>query len=92
MDNISFQINPGESLGIIGSTGSGKSTIARLIAVLIKVYTGSIKIFDQEVVNNKNKGEAINSQRDVQMIFQDPYSSLNPRMRVQDIIAEPIKF
>ena len=92
VNNVSFDINKGESFGIVGESGSGKSTIARLIAGLIKVDTGSIKIFDQEVVNNKNKGEVINSQRDVQMIFQDPYSSLNPRMRVQDIIAEPIKF
>ena len=92
VNNVSFDINKGESFGIVGESGSGKSTIARLIAGLIKVDTGSIKIFDQEVVNNKNKSEVINSQRDVQMIFQDPYSSLNPRMKVQDIIAEPIKF
>ena len=92
VNNVSFDINKGESFGIVGESGSGKSTIARLIAGLIKVNNGSIKIFDQEVVNNKNRGEVINSQRDVQMIFQDPYSSLNPRMRVQDIIAEPIKF
>ena len=92
VNNVSFDINKGESFGIVGESGSGKSTIARLIAGLIKVDTGSIKIFDQEVVNNKNKKEIINAQRDVQMIFQDPYSSLNPRMRVQDIIAEPIKF
>ncbi len=92
VNNVSFEINKGESFGIVGESGSGKSTIARLIAGLIKVDTGSIKIFDQEVVNNKNKKEIINAQRDVQMIFQDPYSSLNPRMRVQDIIAEPIKF
>ena len=92
VNNVSFDINKGESFGIVGESGSGKSTIARLIAGLIKVNNGSIKIFDQEVVNNKNRGEVINSQRDVQMIFQDPYSSLNPRMKVQDIIAEPIKF
>ena len=92
VNNVSFDINKGESYGIVGESGSGKSTIARLLAGLIRVDTGSIKIFDEEVVNNKNRGEVINSQRDVQMIFQDPYSSLNPRMRVQDIIAEPIKF
>ncbi|MDC0227818.1 ABC transporter ATP-binding protein [Alphaproteobacteria bacterium] len=92
VNKVSFDINKGESFGIVGESGSGKSTIARLIAGLIKADTGSIKIFDQEVVNIKNRREVINSQRDVQMIFQDPYSSLNPRMRVQDIIAEPIKF
>ena len=92
VNNVSFDINKGESFGIVGESGSGKSTIARLITGLIKVDHGSIKIFDQEVANNKNRREVINSQREVQMIFQDPYSSLNPRMRVQDIIAEPIKF
>ena len=92
VNNVSFDINKGESFGIVGESGSGKSTIARLIAGLVKVDTGSIKIFDQEVVDNKNIKDVINAQRDVQMIFQDPYSSLNPRMRVQDIIAEPINF
>ena len=92
VNNVSFEINKGESFGIVGESGSGKSTIARLIAGLVKVDTGSIKIFDQEVVDNKNIKDVINAQRDVQMIFQDPYSSLNPRMRVQDIIAEPINF
>ena len=76
----------------MGESGSGKSTIARLIAGLVRADSGSIKIFDQEVANNKNSKEVKTAQHDVQIIFQDPYSSLNPRMRVQDIIAEPIKF
>ena len=92
VNNVSFDINKGESFGIVGESGSGKSTIARLIAGLVRLDTGSIKIFDQEIANTKNIKEIIIAQRDVQMIFQDPYSSLNPRMRVQDIIAEPIKF
>ena len=92
VDNVSFDVKKGESFGIVGESGSGKSTIARLIAGLINVDSGSIKIFDQEIVNQKNAQEVIVAQRDVQMIFQDPYSSLNPRMKVQDIIAEPIKF
>ena len=92
VDNVSFDVKKGESFGIVGESGSWKSTIARLIAGLVNVDSGSIKIFDQEIVNQKNTQEVIVAQRDVQMIFQDPYSSLNPRMRVQDIIAEPIKF
>ena len=92
VNNVSFDINKGESFGIVGESGSGKSTVARLIAGLVRLDTGSIKIFDQEIANTKNIKEIIIAQRDVQMIFQDPYSSLNPRMRVQDIIAEPIKF
>ena len=92
VDSVSFDIKQGESFGIVGESGSGKSTVARLITGLVNADSGSIKIFDQEVVNNKNVKDIIIAQRDVQMIFQDPYSSLNPRMRVQDIIAEPIKF
>ena len=92
VNNASFEIEKGESFGIVGESGSGKSTIARLIAGLISVDSGSIKIFDQEVVENKNKSDVVNAQKEVQMIFQDPYSSLNPRMRVKDIVAEPIKF
>ncbi len=92
VNNASFEIEKGESFGIVGESGSGKSTIARLIAGLISVDSGSIKIFDQEVVENKKKSEVVNAQKEVQMIFQDPYSSLNPRMRVKDIVAEPIKF
>ena len=92
VDNVSFDVKKGESFGIVGESGSGKSTIARLIAGLVNVDNGSIKIFDQEIVNQKNTQEVIFAQRDVQMIFQDPYSSLNPRMKVKDIIAEPIKF
>ena len=92
VNNVSFDIHRGESFGIVGESGSGKSTIARLIAGLVRADSGSIKIFDQEVANNKNSKEVKTAQHDVQMIFQDPYSSLNPRMRVQDIIAEPIKF
>ena len=92
VNNVSFDIHKGESFGIVGESGSGKSTIARLIAGLVRADSGSIKIFDQEVANNKNSKEVKTAQHDVQMIFQDPYSSLNPRMRVQDIIAEPIKF
>jgi peptide/nickel transport system ATP-binding protein len=92
VNSVSFDIKKGESFGIVGESGSGKSTIARLIAGLVSVDSGSIKIFDQEVVNNNNIKDIIIAQQDVQMIFQDPYSSLNPRMRVQEIIAEPIKF
>ena len=92
VNNASFEIEKGESFGIVGESGSGKSTIARLIAGLISVDSGSIKIFDQEVVENKKKSDVVNAQKEVQMIFQDPYSSLNPRMRVKDIVAEPIKF
>ena len=90
--DVSLSIKKGESFGLVGESGSGKSTIARLVAGLVSTDKGSIKLFDQEVTN-KNKGrDVIAARRNLQMIFQDPYSSLNPRMKVQDIIAEPIKF
>ena len=60
VNNVSFDIHRGESFGIVGESGSGKSTIARLIAGLVRADSGSIKIFDQEVANNKNSKEVIN--------------------------------
>ena len=90
--DVSFSVKEGESFGLVGESGSGKSTIARLIVGLNKVDRGSIKVFGQEVTNKFNDGKRIFAQRYIQMIFQDPYSSLNARMRVQDIIAEPIRY
>ena len=90
--DVSFSVKEGESFGLVGESGSGKSTIARLIVGLNKVDRGSIKVFGQEVTNKFNDGKRISAQRYIQMIFQDPYSSLNARMRVQDIIAEPIRY
>ena len=92
VNDVSFSINKGESFGIVGESGSGKSTIARIIAGLIKLEKGSVKIFNQEIVNTYNSKEVISAKREVQMIFQDPYSSLNPRMRVEEIISEPINY
>lgn len=90
--DVSFSVEEGESFGLVGESGSGKSTIARLIVGLSKVDRGSIKIFGQDVAHKRKDQKVIAAQRDVQMIFQDPYSSLNARMRVQDIIAEPIRY
>ena len=90
--DVSFSVEEGESFGLVGESGSGKSTIARLIVGLSKVDRGSIKLFGQDVSNKHKDQKVTAAQRDVQMIFQDPYSSLNARMRVQDIIAEPIRY
>ena len=90
--DVSFSVKEGESFGLVGESGSGKSTIARLIVGLNKVDRGSIKVFGQEVTNKFNDRKRISARRYIQMIFQDPYSSLNARMRVQDIIAEPIRY
>ncbi|MDC0192000.1 ABC transporter ATP-binding protein [Alphaproteobacteria bacterium] len=88
LDNVSFNIFEGESFGLVGESGSGKSTIAKIITNLIKPTSGEVfyeKISLNQKNNNKFRGQ-------IQMIFQDPYSSLNPRFKVKNIIAEPIKF
>ena len=90
--NVSFTIKAGESFGLVGESGSGKSTIARLIEGLISIDQGSIKLFSKEVTNNDKTKDVFSARRNLQMIFQDPYSSLNARMRVQDIISEPMQY
>ena len=92
VDNVSFEIKKSESFGIVGESGSGKSTIARLIAGLIKMDSGKIKIFNREINKKLRSKNSSDIRRDLQMIFQDPYSSLNSRMRIGDIIAEPIRY
>ena len=75
----------------MGESGSGKSTVARMITALYPVDAGTIH-FDGELVSDLSDRERLDAyRREIQMIFQDPYSSLNPRMRVDDIIAEPVK-
>ena len=92
VNNVSLTIKAGESFGLVGESGSGKSTIARLIAGLISLDQGSIKLFSEEVASKDKTKNIFNARRNLQMIFQDPYSSLNARMRVQDIIAEPMQY
>jgi peptide/nickel transport system ATP-binding protein len=90
--NVSFSIKEGEVFGLVGESGSGKSTIARLIAGLYKANAGSI-IFDGTNVSALKDERQLNAfRRQIQMVFQDPFSSLNPRMRILDIVAEPIRF
>jgi peptide/nickel transport system ATP-binding protein len=92
VNNVSFEIKRGESFGLVGESGSGKSTIARLIAGLVKPDTGSIKIFGREITKKDLSSDLIKNSTKLQMIFQDPYSSLNSRMRVGDIVGEPIRY
>ncbi len=92
VDNVSFELFEGETLGLVGESGSGKSTIAKIITGLIGPNKGNL-IYNNEPLYNSNKKYQIHKSRgQIQMIFQDPYSSLNPRFKVKDIIAEPIKF
>lgn len=90
VDNISFELKRAKTLGIVGESGSGKSTLARCIMGLYKDATGEIKYKDIDILN-ANKKELLDVRRDIQMVFQDPYSSLNPRKKCKDIIATGIK-
>jgi peptide/nickel transport system ATP-binding protein len=89
VDSATFDIREGEVFGLVGESGSGKSTIARMIAGLYNVDGGAVH-FDGKPVSGQ-KGVPDWYRRQIQMIFQDPYSSLNPRMRVDEIVAEPAK-
>jgi peptide/nickel transport system ATP-binding protein len=92
VDDVSFAVAEGESFGIVGESGSGKSTIARLITGIYPVSAGSIAFDGVDLTRIRSRAELNRHRRQMQMIFQDPYSSLNPRMRVLDIVAEPIRF
>lgn len=89
VDGVSLTINQGETLGVVGESGCGKSTLGRTVLKLHEPTDGKI-IFDGKDITNYRKGQIHKIRQDMQMIFQDPYSSLNPRMSVQDLIAEPL--
>jgi len=91
VNDVSFIIRKGETLGIVGESGSGKSTVANCIAGLLSPSSGTIKYNDQ-ILSKKVYSNDTKLRRAVQLIFQDPYSSLNPSMTVGDAVAEPIKY
>ena len=91
VDNVSFELFEGETLGLVGESGSGKSTIAKIITGLVGPSNGEIFYNDISLYSSKRKYQIDKSRGQIQMIFQDPYSSLNPRFKVRDIISEPIK-
>ncbi len=91
VDNVSFELFEGETLGLVGESGSGKSTIAKIITGLVRPTNGEIFYNNLSLYNSKRKYQIDKSRGQVQMIFQDPYSSLNPRFKVRDIISEPIR-
>jgi len=91
VNNVSFEVKEGEAFGLVGESGSGKSTIAKLIVNLYQPSSGDIFFDNICVTKIKNKTEMMKFRKQIQMIFQDPYSSLNGRLKVKDIVAEPIR-
>lgn len=88
VDDVSFNIYEGETFGLVGESGSGKTTTGRSILQLYKPTSGEVIFEGKNVADLKSRADKLAFTRDAQMIFQDPYASLNPRMTVEDIIAE----
>ncbi len=99
VDKVSFEIKKGETLGLVGESGSGKSTLGKSIMNVLEITAPGVDIAGNIVMNdddngfdllNIKKNELFKHRRDIQMVFQDPYSSLNPRMLIKDIVQEPM--
>ena len=90
VDNVSFSIEEGKTLGLVGESGCGKSTTGRVILRLLEATEGEI-IYKGQDIRTLNANEMRNLRKEMQLIFQDPFSSLDPRMTVSEIIEEPIK-
>ena len=90
VNGLELQLRPGETLGVVGESGCGKSTLARAVLRLVPATTGRVSLLGEDITDKDKKAMRVH-RRDMQVIFQDPLASLNPRMTVGDIIAEPVQ-
>src|SRR5260370_38723833 len=88
VDDVSFAIRGGEALGMVGESGSGKSTVARMLLRLVEPTAGEVRYEGRDLLTASSQ-EMRGMRRRMQIVFQDPYAALNPRMRVREILAEP---
>ncbi len=91
VNNVSLSMERGEALCVVGESGCGKSTVARLVAGLLEPSAGEIH-YDGERIDNKSRHEMLGLRKKMQMIFQNPYASLNPRMTIQQALEEPVRY
>src|ERR671922_825983 len=89
VDDVSFDVYAGETLGLVGESGSGKTTTGYCVLHLLKPTSGSVR-FDGRELTTMSRRDLRQVRRDIQIVFQDPYASLNPRMTVGDIVGEPL--
>jgi len=90
VDGVSFSIYQGETFGLVGESGSGKSTIGRLILKVLETTSGEIRALGYRL-KGLSGGELTLFRRNIQAVYQNPYGSLNPRMRIEAIVGEPLK-
>ncbi|MBO0765478.1 MAG: ATP-binding cassette domain-containing protein, partial [Hyphomicrobiaceae bacterium] len=90
VEDVSFAVGPGETLGLVGESGCGKTTVGRTVLRLIEPTAGTVRLEGRDITR-LTKSELRPFRQQMQIVFQDPFSSLNPRMRAADIVGEPLK-